>query len=80
MRMLQCACIVGAIAALSPWADRPVSRSGGEPASVPGGSLVLASLTDERANLEWVFSKFARGVADPTPTGSLGIRSIVPLG
>jgi hypothetical protein len=76
MRMLQCACIVGAIAALSPWADRPATRSSGEPASVPGGSLVLASLNDERANLNWVFSAFARDVADPMPVGSLGIKSI----
>src|SRR5580692_9888051 len=76
MRMLQCACIVGAIAALSPWADRPATRGSGEPASVPGGSLVLASLNDERANLNWVFSAFARDVADPMAVGSLGIKSI----
>ena len=37
---------------------------------------MLASLADERANLEWVFSKFAREIADPIAVGSLGIKSI----
>jgi hypothetical protein len=77
MRIMQCACFVGAIAALSPLAERSASHSSGsETASVPGGNLVLASLKDERANLEWVFSAFKRDVADPVSVGSLGVKRV----
>jgi Transglycosylase SLT domain len=76
MRMMQCACFVGAVAALSPLAERPVLHSGSETASFPGGNLVLASLKDERANLDWAFSAFKRDVADPIAVGSLGIRRV----
>lgn len=45
---------------------------------LPGAKLVLASLEDERANLQWVFSTFAREVeADPTPLGSLAPKAVV---
>jgi hypothetical protein len=92
MRILHCAGIVGAIAVLywaphpSPRAD-----TGGEAALAPASrapdksvvhknvllkNIVLASLAEERANLEWVFATVAREAADPMPVASLGIKSV----
>jgi hypothetical protein len=43
---------------------------------LPGAKVVLASLEEERANLQWVFTAFAREVADPMPLGSLAPQKV----
>jgi hypothetical protein len=70
MKILQCACILGAIAALYPLAQRAPAREAA-PSLAGGEALVLASLEDEHANLERDFAAFALAAADPMPVASL---------
>jgi hypothetical protein len=87
MKILQCACILGAIAALYPLAQHAPARLD-EPSLVGGSTLALAALENAHANLERAFAAFplAAAAADPTPVASLGdraapsvrIKSVVP--
>jgi hypothetical protein len=75
MKILQCACILGAMAALYPLAQRAPAREG-EPSLAGGVVLALASLEDEHANLERDFAAFAGVAADPMPVGSLRATTV----
>jgi soluble lytic murein transglycosylase-like protein len=82
MKILQCACILGAIAALYPLAQRaPVrlgeaSLAGGEALLAGGETLALASLESAHANLERAFAAFPLAAADPMPVAALGARKV----
>jgi hypothetical protein len=82
MKILQCACILGAIAALYPLAQRaPVrlgeaSLAGGEALLAGGETLALASLENAHANLERAFAAFPLAAADPMPVAALGVRKV----
>src|SRR5580700_4268068 len=72
MKILQCACILGAVAGLYSLAQRVTVR---EPALASAETLALAVLDDAHANLERDFAAFALAAADPMPVASLGARS-----
>jgi hypothetical protein len=71
MKILQCACILGAVAALYSVAQRAMVR---EPSLAGGVTLALAVLDNAHANLERDFAAFALAAADPLPVASLGAR------
>jgi hypothetical protein len=71
MRILQCACILGAVAALYSVAQRVTVR---EPSLAGAGTLALAVLDDAHANLERDFAALSFAAADPMPVASLGTR------
>jgi hypothetical protein len=78
MKILQCACILGAIAALYSLAQRAPARTG--ELSLAGGEVVaLASLDVEHANLERDFASLTLADADPTPVASLGTRTVAAI-
>jgi hypothetical protein len=72
MKILQCACILGAVAALYSLAQRVTVR---EPSLVGAETLALAVLDDAHANLERDFAALAFVAADPMPVASLGART-----
>jgi hypothetical protein len=72
MRILQCACILGAVAALYSVAQRVTVR---EPSLAGAETLALAVLDDAHANLERDFAALSFAAADPMPVASLGTRS-----
>jgi hypothetical protein len=72
MRILQCACILGAVAALYSVAQRVTVR---EPSLAGAETLALAVLDDAHANLERDFAALSFAAADPLPVASLGTRS-----
>src|SRR5579864_7919166 len=81
MKILHCACILGAVAALYPLAQRAPVRLG-EPSLVGGNALALAALEDAHANLERDFAAFplaAVAAVDPTPVSSLGARKVASI-
>ena len=71
MKILQCACILGAVAALYSVAQRAMVR---EPSLVGAETLALAVLDDAHANLERDFAALSFAAADPMPVASLGAR------
>ncbi|HLN37752.1 MAG TPA: transglycosylase [Xanthobacteraceae bacterium] len=73
MKILQCACILGAVAALYSVAQRAMVR---EPSLASGETLALAALDNAHANLERDFAALAFTAADPIPVASLGARSL----
>jgi len=73
MKILQCACILGAVAALYSVAQRAMVR---EPSLAGGETLALAALDNAHANLERDFAALAFTAADPMPVASLGARSL----
>jgi hypothetical protein len=68
MKVLQCACLLGAVAALYSVAQRAIVR---EPSLVGAETLALAVLDEAHANLERDFAAFALAAADPMPVASL---------
>ena len=72
MKILQCACILGAVAALYSVAQRVTVR---EPSLAGAETLALAVLDNAHANLERDFAALAFAAADPMPVASLGARS-----
>ena len=92
MKILQCACILGAVAALYSVAQRAMVR---EPSLAAGETLALAVPDNAHANLERAFAAFPLAAADPmpvsslratkvasadpTPVGSLGTTSVTPI-
>jgi hypothetical protein len=68
MKILQCACILGAVAALYSLTQRAPAR---EPSLAGGVTLALAAQDNAHANLERDFAAFALAAADPTPVASL---------
>jgi hypothetical protein len=72
MRILQCACILGAVAALYSVAQRVSVR---EPSLAGAETLALAVLDDAHANLERDFAALSFAAADPLPVAALGTRS-----
>jgi hypothetical protein len=68
MKILQSACILGAVAALYSVAQRVTVR---EPSLAGAETLALAVLDDAHANLERDFAALAFAAADPTPVASL---------
>jgi hypothetical protein len=75
MKVLQCACIIGAVAAFYPLAQRAPALVG-QGSLVGGRALALASLEDEHANLVRDFAALVVADADPTPVGSLATRAV----
>src|ERR1700685_2121286 len=73
MKILQCACVLGAVAALYSVAQRVTVR---EPSLAGAETLALAVLDDAHANLERDFAALAFAAADPMPVASLGARSL----
>lgn len=73
MKILHCACILGAVAALYSLTQRAPAR---EPSLAGGVTLALAVLDNAHANLERDFAAFALAAADPMPVASLGARSL----
>ena len=73
MKILQCACILGAVAALYSVAQRVTVR---EPSLAGAETLALAVLDNAHANLERDFAALAFAAADPMPVASLGARSL----
>ena len=71
MKILQCACILGAVAALYSLTQRATVR---EPSLAGGETLALAVLDNAHANLERDFAALALAAADPMPVASLGAR------
>ena len=71
MKILQCACILGAVAALYSVAQRAMVR---EPSLAGAETLALAVLDNAHANLERDFAALAFAAADPLPVASLGAR------
>jgi hypothetical protein len=92
MKILQCACILGAVAALYSLAQRVTVR---EPSLAGGETLALAVVDNAHANLERAFAAFPLAAADPmpvsalratkvafadpTPVGSLGATPVAPV-
>jgi hypothetical protein len=92
MKMLQSACVFGAVAALYSVAQHVPAR---EPSLAAGETLALAVLDDAHANLERAFAAFPLAAADPmpvsslratkvasadpTPVGSLGTTPVTPV-
>jgi len=72
MKVLQCACLLGAVAALYSVAQRAMVR---EPSLAGTGTLALAVLDEAHANLERDFAALAFAAADPMPVASLATRS-----
>ena len=72
MKMLQCACVFGAVAALYSVGQRLPAR---EPSLAAGETLALAALNNAHANLERDFAALAFAAADPMPVASLRARS-----
>ena len=72
MKILQCACILGAVAVLYSVAQRMPARA---PALAAGETLALAALNDAHANLERDFAALTFAAADPMPVASLRARS-----
>ena len=72
MKMLQCACVFGAVAALYSVAHRLPAR---EPSLAAGETLALAALNNAHANMERDFAALAFAAADPMPVASLRARS-----
>jgi hypothetical protein len=68
MKILQCACILGAVAALYSVAQRAMVR---EPSLAGAETLALAVLDNAHANLERDFAALAFTAADPMPVASL---------
>src|SRR6202035_3864358 len=68
MKILQCACILGAVAALYSVAQRVTVR---EPSLAGTETLALAVLDNAHANLERAFAAFPLAAADPMPASSL---------
>ena len=68
MKILQCACILGAVAALYSVAQRAMVR---EPSLAGAQTLALAMLDNAHANLERDFAAFPLAAADPMPVASL---------
>jgi hypothetical protein len=68
MKILQCACILGAVAALYSVAQRAMVR---EPSLAGAETLALAVLDNAHANLERDFAALAFAAADPMPVASL---------
>jgi hypothetical protein len=75
MKILQCACILGAIAAFHPWTPRAPAREG-EPLLASGEALALAAMADAHANLERDFAALALAAADPMPVASLRTTAV----
>jgi hypothetical protein len=73
MRILQCACILGAVAALYSVAQRATVR---EPSLAGAETLALAVLDEAHANLERDFAALALVAADPMPVASLGATAL----
>jgi hypothetical protein len=73
MKILQCACILGAVAALYSVAQRVTVR---EPSLVGAETLALAVLDDAHANLERDFAALAFAAADPMPVASLRATTV----
>ena len=73
MKILQCACILGAVAALYSVAQRVMVR---EPSLAGAETLALAVLDNAHANLERDFAALAFAAADPMPVASLGAISM----
>jgi len=73
MKILQCACVLGAIAVFYSVAQRLPAR---EPSLAGGETLALAVLDNAHANLERDFAALAFTAADPMPVASLGARSL----
>jgi hypothetical protein len=71
MRILQCACILGAVSALYSVAQRVTVR---EPSLAGAETLALAVLDDAHANLERDFAALSFAAADPMPVAALGAR------
>ena len=72
MKILQCACILGAIAVLYSVAQRAPAR---EPSLAGGATLALTVLDNAHANLERDFAALSVAAADPLPVAALGARS-----
>jgi hypothetical protein len=68
MKILQCACILGAVAVLYSLTQRAPAR---EPSLAGGETLAPAVLDNAHANLERDFAAFALAAADPMPVASL---------
>jgi hypothetical protein len=68
MKILQCACILGAVALLYALTQRAPAR---EPSLAGGETLALAVWDNAHANLERDFAAFALAAADPMPVASL---------
>ena len=68
MRMLQCACVFGAVAALYSVTQRVPAR---EPSLAAGETLALAVVDNAHANLERAFAAFPLAAADPMPVSAL---------
>jgi hypothetical protein len=92
MKILQSACVFGAVAALYSVAQHVPAR---EPSLAAGETLALAVLDNAHANLERAFAAFPLAAADPmpvsslratkvasadpTPVGSLGTTPVTPV-
>jgi hypothetical protein len=76
MKILQCAYILGALAALYLLAPHAPARVG-EPSLV--GGEALAALEAAHVNLERDFAAFARAAADPMPVASLAAGSLAAV-
>ena len=92
MKILQCACVLGAVAALYSVAQRVPVR---EPSLAAGETLAFDVLDNAHANLERAFAAFPLAAADPmpvsslratkvasadpTPVGSLGTTPVTPV-
>jgi hypothetical protein len=68
MKILQCACLLGAFAALYSVAQRAMVR---EPSLASGETLALAVMDNAHANLERAFAAFPLASADPMPVSAL---------
>src|ERR1700735_4951141 len=72
MKILQSACILGAVAALYSVAQRVTVR---DPSLAGAETLALAVLDNAHANLERDFAALAFAAADPLPVASLAART-----
>jgi len=77
MRILQCGCILFAVAAFYPLAERDAARIA-ELLSGTRAGVDSAALNDAHENLVAAFAALAVAEADATPVGSLGARAVAP--
>jgi hypothetical protein len=73
MKILQSACILGAVAALYSLTQRAPAR---EPLLAGGVTLALAVADNAHANLERDFAALSFAAADPMPVASLGATTV----
>jgi len=73
MKILQCACILGAVAVVYALTQRAPAR---EPSLAGGETLALAVSDNAHANLERDFAAFALAAADPMPVSSLRATTV----